>query len=161
MKLITNLANRYRYQMNDSVRCSLKSSPISVPGGLAPAPTGISLRHTLTGKENGGHVLYGDGNVNRWDEGGEAFSSIDDNGVEVVRSQMIPFVVNGVNVWPLDASIVSLWWHTHPNVSIDGAQMGSSIPSDADYEVQRALHDTGYKGNSFVVGVGDWLCNIF
>ena len=41
------------YSLNDyGVYGTLKSSPISVPGGLAPAPTGISLRHTLTGKES-------------------------------------------------------------------------------------------------------------
>ncbi len=42
-----------------------------------------------------------------------------------------------------------MWWHTHPNT---GA-LGSSTPSENDFQVQKSMVQKGYKGNTFVIGV--------
>ena len=51
-----------------------------------------------------------------------------------------------------DASNIEFWWHTHPNITINGISLGSSNPSEADYNGQKAMVSRGYKGNSFVIG---------
>ena len=65
---------------------------------------------------------------------------------------MRPFVVNGKMVRPIDASQLSMWWHTHPDIYINGGCLGSSIPSPKDIEEQVRLRISGFKGNSFVIG---------
>lgn len=71
------------------------------------------------------------------------------------------FVVNGINTMPHDASNIQLWWHTHPNVTINGVSLGSSNPSEADYNGQRTMLNRGYNGNSFVIGVRDRRVTFF
>lgn len=63
------------------------------------------------------------------------------------------FVVNGINTMPADASNVEMWWHTHPNTTLNGTSLGSSNPSNADYSGQTIMTKRGYKGNTFVIGV--------
>ena len=103
-------------------------------------------------KENGGHSYYGDDVVTRWDEGDGSFSFINNDGDIVVKAIMRPFVVNGKMVRPIDASQLSMWWHTHPDIYINGGCLGSSIPSPKDIEEQVRLRISGFKGNSFVIG---------
>lgn len=54
---------------------------------------------------------------------------------------------------PKDVSNVEMWWHTHPNTSVDGISLGDSTPSAADFRGQAKMSKRGIKGNSFVIGV--------
>ena len=112
-------------------------------------------------KENGGHSVQGNNSAIRWDEGPAATADIDKNGNTVVRATLHMFVVNGINTMPHDASNIQLWWHTHPNVTINGVSLGSSNPSEADYNGQRKMLNRGYNGNSFVIGVRDRRVTFF
>ena len=58
---------------------------------------------------------------------------------------------NGVGV-QADASNVKMWWHMHPNTTVNGVTLGDSFPSKADLNGQKRMVEKGYKGNSFVVG---------
>ena len=104
-------------------------------------------------KENGGHSYIGDTEVTRWDEGVAATSYSDENGNLITRASLQMFVINGQNTMPASTSDVELWWHTHPNITINGVSLGSSTPSSADFKGQNKMVARGYKGNTFVIGV--------
>ena len=107
----------------------------------------------ISQKENGGHANIGDANVTRWDEGLAAISFTDKDGNQGAKASLQMFVVNGKNTMPTDASNVEMWWHTHPNTTVNGISLGNSTPSDADYSGQKTMTNRGYKGNTFVIGV--------
>lgn len=112
-------------------------------------------------KENGGHSLMGSDNAILWDEGPTAKTYTDKGGNTVVKATLQMFVVNGVSTMPQDASNIEFWWHTHPNITINGISLGSSNPSEADYNGQRKMLNRGYNGNSFVIGVRDRRVTFF
>ena len=112
-------------------------------------------------RENGGHAIIGDTNVIHWDEGPAAISYTDNEGNQVTKASLQMFVVNGINTMPVDASNVEMWWHTHPNTTIDGISLGSSNPSSADYRGQTIMAKRGYKGNTFVIGVRSGTVTFF
>lgn len=124
-------------------------------------PTGQKLKGVIQSyndteksqKENGGHAYIGDTDATRWDEGPAATSYIDENGDLVTRASLQMFVINGHNTMPSSTSDVEMWWHTHPNTTINGVSLGSSNPSTADYKGQKKMTARGYKGNTFVIGV--------
>ena len=107
----------------------------------------------ISQKENGGHSLYGEKTVTRWDQGPAAFISTDDKGNLVAKATLHMFVIGGNNLMPTDASSVEMWWHTHPKTTIGGLTLGGSLPSKADYEGQTTMTNLGYQGNSFIIGV--------
>lgn len=107
----------------------------------------------LSQKENGGHSNIGDATVTRWDEGPAAVAFTDKYGNQGAQAKLQMFVVNGQNTMPADASNVEMWWHTHPNTTVNGVSLGSSNPSDDDYSGQKAMTNRNYKGNTFVIGV--------
>ena len=107
----------------------------------------------ISQKENGGHANIGDANVTRWDEGPAAISFTDKDGNQGAKASLQMFVVNGKNTMPTDASNVEMWWHTHPNTTVNGISLGNSTPSDADYSGQKTMTNRGYKGNTFVIGI--------
>ncbi len=107
----------------------------------------------ISQKENGGHSNIGDTNVIRWDEGPAAITFTDKDGDQGAKASLQMFVVNGKNTMPADASNVEMWWHTHPDTTVNGISLGSSTPSDADYSGQKTMTNRGYKGNTFVIGV--------
>ena len=102
-------------------------------------------------KENGGHSIIGENTVIRWDEGPEAIA-FSKNGISGAKATLRMFVINGTQKMPLDASKVKMWWHTHPDTTVNGISLGDSIPSAADLSKQKEMVEKGYKGNSFVVG---------
>ena len=104
-------------------------------------------------KENGGHANIGDANAVRWDEGPAAIPFVDKNGNQGAKAILIMFKINGKNEKPTDASNIEFWWHTHPNVNINGIQLGNSTPSKQDFKGQSNMRKAKYKGNTFVVGV--------
>ncbi|MGQ8869339.1 RHS repeat-associated core domain-containing protein [Myroides sp. TSA_177.3] len=114
-----------------------------------------SVNDTKTSeKEHGGHANSGDANATRWDEGTPAQKVKDTSGNVIgAKASMNTFVVNGQRQMPLDASNVDYWWHTHPNTSVGGIQLGSSNPSPADFRFQTTMENRGFKGNTFVIGV--------
>ena len=105
-------------------------------------------------KENGGHSLLGDVDVTRWDEGPSAKVIVDENGKPKVTATLRMFIINGENTMPDNTSNVKMWWHTHPDITMEGASLGDSLPSKADYNGQLKMEERGYKGNSFVIGLG-------
>ena len=107
----------------------------------------------ISQKENGGHSNIGDANVTRWDEGPAAITFTDKDGNQGAKASLQMFVVKGKNTMPADASNVEMWWHTHPNTTVNGISLGNSTPSDADYSGQKTMTNRGYKGNTFVIGV--------
>lgn len=112
-----------------------------------------SVEATLSSqREHGGHSMFGDVNATRWDEGPAAVPFVDKEGNQGVKATLTMFQINGKNEMPADASNVEFWWHTHPNITINGLTLGSSNPSAADYRGQTIMMNRGYKGNSFVVG---------
>lgn len=66
---------------------------------------------------------------------------------------MSAFMINGQNQTPANASNVEYWWHTHPNTTVGGVQLGNSNPSPADFNFQTTMENRGFKGNTFVIGV--------
>jgi hypothetical protein len=108
----------------------------------------------ISEKEHGGHANFGDANATRWDEGPAAEPFIDENGNQGARARLTMFKINGKIQMPSDASNVKFWWHTHPNTTVNGITLGSSTPSDADYKGQTTMTNLGFKGNTFVIGVG-------
>ncbi len=115
----------------------------------------------ISQKENGGHANIGDANVTRWDEGPAAISFTDKDGNQGAKASLQMFVVNGKNTMPADASNVEMWWHTHPNTTVNGISLGNSTPSDADYRGQKTMTNRGYKGNTFVIGVRSGTVTFF
>ena len=103
-------------------------------------------------KENGGHSLIGENIVTRWDEGPAAIAFTDEEGNPGAKASIYMFVINGINMMPSDASNVKMWWHMHPNTTVNGVTLGDSFPSKADLNGQKRMVEKGYKGNSFVVG---------
>lgn len=105
-------------------------------------------------KEHGGHANFGDASATRWDEGTPAQEIRDANGNVIgAKASLKAFMVNGQNQIPTDASNVEFYWHTHPNTTVGGVQLGSSTPSSADFNFQRTMENRGFKGNAFVIGV--------
>ena len=106
-------------------------------------------------KENGGHSMIGDSNATRWDEGPTPKAIKDSNGNVIgAEASIVPFIVNGVRQYPTIRDM-EFWWHTHPDVMVEGIPLGSSTPSFNDKMVQRDMKEKGFfKGNTFVIGVG-------
>jgi len=77
---------------------------------------------------------------------------MDENGNLVVKASMQMFMIGGKSAMPTDASSVEMWWHVHPDTSINGVPLGDSKPSPADINGQKKMVKRGYTGNSFVVG---------
>ena len=115
----------------------------------------------LSQKENGGHSNIGDANVTRWDEGPAAIAFTDKDGNQGAKATLQMFIENGQNTMPADASNVEMWWHTHPNTTVNGVSLGSSNPSDADYSGQKTMTNRGYTGNTFVIGVRSGTVTFF
>ena len=133
---------------------SENDSVVHIPTGQSLEVVKQSYEDTeASQKENGGHSYAGEDNAVRWDEDTSAETYIDNDGRTVVKATLRMFVVNGVNTMPNDASNIQMWWHTHPNTTIDGISLGSSNPSEKDYRGQQVMRDRGYKGNTFVIGV--------
>jgi len=110
----------------------------------------------LSRKENGGHSYIGGSEVIRWDEGSDpiyySMKDNDGNDLSVAKASMVMFFIDGKNEMPDDASNVEFWWHTHPDIVMNGVQMGYSSPSKADYKAQSQMKERNYKGNTFVIG---------
>ena len=104
-------------------------------------------------RENGGHAYIGDDKITRWDEGPDARQIQVGNKI-ITKATMTPFKVNGKVVKPNDASNPLLWFHVHPDVTINGISLGDSSPSQADKNYQGSMEDINYSFNSFVIGAG-------
>ncbi len=63
-----------------------------------------------------------------------------------------PFMVNGTKQVPLPLSNVAFWWHTHPDVKVNGMVLGNSVPSQADFDFQAKMERSGYNNNTFIIG---------
>jgi RHS repeat-associated protein len=135
---------------------------VHVPTGQKLEGVKQSFEDTkLSQRENGGHSNIGDANVTRWDEGPTAVAFTDKDGNRGAEATLQMFVVNGQNTMPADASNVEMWWHTHPNTTVNGVSLGNSNPSDADYSGQKIMTKKGYKGNTFVIGVRSGTVTFF
>ena len=104
-------------------------------------------------REHGGHANFGDVNATRWDEGPPAIPFTDKDGNPGARATITMFKIDGKSQMPTDVSNVQFWWHTHPNVTINGIQLGGSNPSDADFRGATEMINRGFRGNTFVIGV--------
>ena len=112
-------------------------------------------------REHGGHANFGDANATRWDEGPPAIPFTDKDGNPGARATLTMFQINGRYEMPTDASNVEFWWHTHPNVTINGAPLGGSNPSQADFRGQTEMTNRGFQGNTFVIGVRNGRVTFF
>ena len=108
----------------------------------------------MSKRENGGHAYSGDSKATRWDEGSQAHALFDVEGnVKGAKASTKPFVVNGLDTTPKDASNLETWWHVHPDTKVGGVQLGTSSPSPADKSFQLKLEKSKFTGNTFVIGL--------
>ena len=100
-------------------------------------------------KENGGHAMKGDNSVVHWDEGGEPITDDKENSISIR-----PFKIGGKSKIPNNVNDVEFYWHTHPNRKINkNSSFGSSKPSPKDRTFQKEMQQSGYNGNTFVIGL--------
>lgn len=146
------------------------SAPLTEGRNVIIIPRGEQMKAIMksvsdteeTGRENGGHFLKNNTNVYRWDAGSPPNSIRDKEGsITGAKATLKSFTINGIDVRPQDASTISLWWHVHPNISVDGIQLGYSTPSDADFRIQKSLESKNYNGNTFVIGTRDKKVNFY
>lgn len=109
-----------------------------------------------SGKENGGHIETGSKSAALWDEGPapSVKSRHPDGTPEKVSATIKFFTVNGKQQGYADTETdLEFWWHTHPDVDVEGVKLGSHLPSESDYFGQKLMEDKGFKGNTFVIGL--------
>ena len=100
-------------------------------------------------KENGGHAMKGDNFVVYWDEGGDPVVNDRESRISINY-----FKIGGKSKIPNNVSNVDFYWHTHPKRSERHlSSHGSSRPSEADKTFQKDMQQSGYKGNTFVIGL--------
>jgi len=114
-----------------------------------------SVKDTETsGREQGGHSLYGADNGIRWDEGPEPHvrSRHPDGTPAEVAATISPFTVGGVSLVYANWNNVEFYWHTHPDVNVEGVPLGSHFPSPSDLSFQGTMQSRGFTGSPFLIG---------
>ena len=100
-------------------------------------------------RENGGHAMKGDDTVTRWDEGSEPVVTDRES-----RMSIRFFKIGGKSKIPNNISEMVFYWHTHPKrKERELSSHGSDKPSKTDKSFQKEMQQSGYKRNTFVIGV--------
>ena len=106
-----------------------------------------------TGRENGGHSIFGDKSISFWKEGGtfQKFTSKDgDSGYRATVSQ---FKKTNGDIYVLkDYSAVEFHYHIHPCIS-QIRKSGLANPSDTDLLTMGDNYTNKFRGTAFVIGL--------